>query len=115
MTHAHAQATEHREAQDDSLDEFLDGAKDVLATITNIHDFDRVADTLVEHRRAVDTAAKHEADAAAASLRSASVLRDRTRQLKSIEALQDRIERERTVVANKAEQQSNDELAARRR
>jgi flagellar export protein FliJ len=108
-------ANEHLEHEEDTLDEFLDDAVAALAEVTGVHQLDRLAASQNELQLAVADASAAYAAASAASERSASALRERTKQLRSLERFEERLEKEAASREARAEQTSNDDLAARRR
>jgi flagellar export protein FliJ len=116
-THATATtAAERSEAEladsCDRLEVFLDDASQALASARNVHDLGHVADVSGAYRLEIlDARARHD-DATAASERTATALRERTRQLRSAERLVDRVQDHHTKRELRTEQRDNDDLAS---
>lgn len=113
--HARDQATKQLEQDHDTLDEFLDEACTVLADVTTVHQLDRLAQAATELRHVVADATKVQQTAVAVSDRTASELRLRTRELRTLERVAERLEVERSQRDARTEQTTQDDLAARRR
>ncbi len=99
-------------AAEDTLDEYLDEATDVLAAASSVWDLDEVSEITGVHKLAIVDAQSEATKAQAVSDASAERLRDSARKLKVAEELLDRCHTEQRHAVAKAEQRSNDDLAA---
>jgi len=113
--HACAAANEHLAREENTLVEYLDDVEDTLSEIKSVYELDRIAAQAAELRRAVATAVNAHETAKAASDRSAMELRERARQLRSLERLKERLDQERARTDTRNEQMASDDMVAARR
>jgi flagellar biosynthesis chaperone FliJ len=114
-THAAERSAARVAEETDTLDDFLDEAPTLLEAATSVEDLMRVGDSTGEFELAVLDAEEAHAKQTAATERSACELRERSRQLRSVEKLAERLEHDRVVADNKREQLRSDEMASARR
>ncbi len=100
--------TEHR-------DDFLDESSALLEAARSVKDLVNVAEATGEYELAIADAAKVCARESDANLHASMQLGERTRALRTIEKIAERMERERMTAESRREQQHSDELAGRRR
>lgn len=111
-----AERTAARIAEEtDTLDDFLDEAPTLLEAATSVDDLVRVAESTGEFELAVLEAEEAHAQQAEVTARTAGELRERSRQLRSIERLAERLDRDRQTSEAKREQVRADEMASARR
>jgi flagellar biosynthesis chaperone FliJ len=115
----HATATTALEHSDveladscDRLEAFLDDAGQELAAARNVHEIDRVAQVSGVYRLEIADAKARRDEAAALSSRTADALRERTRQLRSVEKLVELVDDHRSKNELRSEQRLNDDLAS---
>jgi len=102
-------------AQTSHRDEFLAEAPTMLEAARSVQDLMNVAEATGEFEIAIVDAEKVCARESDANLRASVQLGERTRALRTVEKLADRMERERLTSEARLEQQQSDELAGRRR
>ena len=108
-------AAAYVETQEQTLEDTLDEAEDMLAGVTNVYALDNVAGLVACQREAIVDAAKAHTDATEVSNLAEARLRVRIRQLKTAERVVEMANASRTTREAKAEQHANDDLVNSRR
>jgi hypothetical protein len=101
--------------QQQRLEDTLDEAEDVLATVTHVYALDHVAERVASQRHAIGEAATAHAAAAEISNLAEARLKSRIRQLKTAERVVERVVEHRVSREAKAEQNASDDLVNARR
>ncbi len=109
--HSHLALVRHQ----DTLEDFLDEATDILAAANNVHDLLSVGDITGEYQLEIADASSRHAEAMAAAEASGEQLRDKARLLRRAEKLVERVTQERAKSDAKVEQRMNDDMTTRKR
>lgn len=102
-------------AHTDHRDDFLDEAPTLLEAARSVDDLMNVAEATGEFELAIVDAEKVCARESDANLHASLQLGERTRALRTVEKIADRMDRDRLTAESRREQQHSDELAGRRR
>jgi len=99
----------------ESLEDFLDEATDVLAAATNVYDLSQLEDITGAFKLEIADASAIHDEACVAATTAADQLRDSARQLRRAEKLVERADHDRARVEARGEQRLNDDLSGRRK
>jgi flagellar export protein FliJ len=99
----------------DSLEDYLDEATDILAAASNVHDLSTVGEITGVYKLEISDASSRHDEASAAAEISADQLRDKARLLRRAEKLVERVTNDRAKSEAKVEQRMHDDMTPRKK